>query len=129
MSHILTVDDDAVSLALLTHMLKGGGHSVVKAHGLLEAREVLSVEGVDAFDFVFSDYSMRHGNGLELLRDMRRHGVADRPAFVLLTGFAMGGEICDPRLEQVAAFLTKPVSCAELLRLVGENDVDVPVAA
>ena len=84
MSRILAVDDDAVSLVLLRHMLEVGGHSVVRAHGLNEARKVLSDEGFDAFDFIFSDYEMNHGNGLELLDDLRRQGSTGQASFLSL---------------------------------------------
>lgn len=101
----LVVDDDMVALIVVKHMLESAGLEVTQAANVRAARTHLES---DSFDIVISDYLMPDATGLDLLAD-----AAGIP-FVLLSGVIERGDQTDPRLANVTAHLTKPVSTEEL---------------
>lgn len=101
----LVVDDDMVALIVVKHMLEGAGLEVTQAANVRAARSHLEAE---SFDIVIADYLMPDATGLDLLAD-----VGGIP-FVLLSGVIERGDQTDPRLANVTAHLTKPVSTEEL---------------
>lgn len=103
----LIVDDDAVSLVVLRHMLSAQGFDVIEAQSANEALEILSHAKVDV---IVCDYLMPGHNGLDLLEAL---GSA-APPFVLLTGTQTRDKLDDDRVAGVAAYVTKPVSTEEL---------------
>lgn len=105
----LIVDDDMVALIVVRHMLQSAGLDVTQAANVQAARKHLET---DDFDIIISDYLMPDATGLELLAD-----AAGRP-FVLLSGVIERGDVTDPRLSDVTAHLTKPVSTEELRSVV-----------
>ncbi len=85
---ILWIEDDAVLRDTLRRSLSDAGHRVDVAHHLADARQLWSLQGYDA---VLLDLNLpldaspvsAQGNGLNLLREMRRKG--DRTAVLVLT--------------------------------------------
>ena len=78
---VLVVDDDA-SIRLLCRLnLELDGWTVREASGLPQAREQLAD---DAVDVVVLDVHVGSGNGIEFLRELRRHRPAVKVA--MLTG-------------------------------------------
>lgn len=76
-----------------------------------------------SIDCIISDWNMRPVNGLELLREVRKGGIADVPAnttFIMLTGYATSAVVTTAANLDVSAYLVKPVSSnrlAEAVRL------------
>ncbi len=85
---ILWIEDDAVLRDTLRRSLSDAGHRVDVAHHLADAKQLWSLQGYDA---VLLDLNLpldaspvsAQGNGLNLLREMRRKG--DRTAVLVLT--------------------------------------------
>ena len=77
---VLIVEDDAVSLILLTKLVERVGYKALAAADGLQALEVLKKQAVD---LVIADYDMPNMNGIELLKKVR----AEHPSvpFVLVT--------------------------------------------
>jgi len=105
----LIVDDDVVALIVVRHMLESAGLVVTQAANVRAARAQLADH---TFDLIVADYSMPEENGLELLEP-----TAGLP-FVLLSGVVERGDSQDPRMGDVTAHLTKPVSSEELRSVV-----------
>lgn len=103
--HALVVDDDMVALIVVKHMLESIGLEVTQAANVRAARTHLQTSH---FDIVVADYLMPDATGLDLLDH------ADGIPFVLLSGVIERGDQTDPRLGNVTAHLTKPVSTEEL---------------
>jgi len=127
MAHVLIVDDDKVQRLLLRHMLSAAGHQVDEAGSVSGAIECCDDS---AFDVVLSDFEMPGGNGLDLLEQLsERWASSGEPApFVLLTGHNEKNEFTDTRVNDVDAFLTKPVSTAALHACI-DKLLDRPAAA
>lgn len=102
---VLIVDDDMVALIVIRHILEVMGLVVTQAANVRSAQEQLA--DVD-FDLVITDYLMPDGTGLDLLAH------AGQIPVVLLSGVIERGDRSDPRIDDVTAHLTKPVSTEEL---------------
>lgn len=110
---VLIVDDDTISRMLLQHMVRAQGYTVIEADSVDPALEILHSESVS---LVICDYVMPDRDGLDLLEAMPDPSVP----FVLLTGAFDEAQLADPRVEGVAAYLTKPVA-SDLLQQVVED--------
>ena len=109
-ARVLVVDDDPVSRMMLAHVVQRAGYDVDEAESVASALSALDGTPVDA---VISDYVMPGGSGLDLLDAMPDTGIP----FVLLTGVMEIGELDDPRVDAVSAYLTKPFASHELQEL------------
>lgn len=105
----LIVDDDMVALIVVKHMLETSGLEVTQAANVRAAEQHLAS---DDFDIVIADYVMPDATGLDLLPH------AEGLPFVLLSGVIERGDQSDPRVAEVTAHLTKPVSTEELRSVV-----------
>lgn len=99
----LLVDDDPVALRSMARLLSARGYEVHAASGGAEAIELL---GRQAFDVVVSDIAMPGMDGIELLREVRKHDLY--VPVVLITG-APAVSTAVKALEYGAFhYLTKP---------------------
>lgn len=110
---LLLVDDHASTLQALSHLLQRDGHHVTTATTAAEAREAAAK---DKFDFVISDLGLPDCNGIELMAELRAsHGLRG----VALTGYGMENDLVRSREAGFIHHLVKPVSIAELRRIIG----------
>ncbi len=105
----LVVDDDMVALLVIRHMLESEGIEVTQAANVGAARAQLAATD---FDLIIIDYLMPDETGLDLLPP-----VGGTP-LILLSGVIEHDDTSDPRLDEVTARLTKPVSTDELRSVV-----------
>ncbi len=116
-ARLLVVDDDPVSRLILRSMLERLGHIVTEADGVDAALELLSTMApTDRPELIICDYVMPERDGLDLLE---ARPLGDVP-FVLLTGELNQADLHDHRVDDVTAYLTKPVASEELARVVTE---------
>jgi len=79
---VLIVDDDPMTLSLLSQMVKAvGPYEIVACQSAKEAIEKISVWQPDV---VLSDFMMDNGDGIDLLKNVRKEYGADVP-FVFIT--------------------------------------------
>lgn len=116
MAELLIVDDEAPFRQALRRTLERGGHQVLEASNVAEARAVLEAEAVE---LVLCDVNMPGGSGLELVRWIATDH--SDTAIVMLTG------LDDPAVANEAfsigafGYLVKPVGGNEALINVSSN--------
>jgi two-component system phosphate regulon response regulator PhoB len=115
MATILAIEDDWTVRTVLEHTLTSAGHAVDVVRGVSDARRSLA-DG--KYDMVLLDLNLPDGNGLDLLRDIRRDQGATFPVLVLS---GMRQEEAVVRGLELGAddYVTKPFSPPELLARVG----------
>lgn len=115
MATVLVVDDYAISLRLLTHILQRANHDALTASHGLEALDLLDQHPID---LVILDIDMPEMDGIAVLKHIRADARFQYLPVVMLT--ASGND--DDRVQAESAgangFLTKPVSSGEIINLV-----------
>lgn len=101
---ILIVDDDQVSLSLLSKLVEKLNYNVILASDGIKAFDVIRSESVD---LVISDYDMPQLNGLELLRKVK--ASFPRLPFILVTAYSNLTVIRDAWALGAFDFFQKPV--------------------
>ena len=117
--HILAVDDDLGSLALLEWMLKDAGAEVVAVTSVREAIAAL-IESPGRYDALLADIGMPDEDGLALIRQVRAMAAdaGGRIPAVAITAYVSERE---RQMSLDAGFqihLTKPVDQTQLIRVV-----------
>jgi len=111
MTGILAIEDDWTVRTVLEHTLKSAGYDVDLVPGISDARQLLA-DG--HYDLVLLDLNLPDGNGLDLLRDIRKDLGPGVPVLVL-SGLRQE-EIVVRGLELGADdYVTKPFSPPEVL--------------
>jgi putative two-component system response regulator len=115
MQSILVVDDDPITMAMVTVNLRKAGYRVVTA---LNGEEALTIIEQTRVGIVISDWDMPSIDGLELCRRVRARTGEGYTYIVLLTSHGKS----EQRIQGLAAgaddFLTKPFDPRELLERV-----------
>jgi diguanylate cyclase (GGDEF)-like protein len=102
---ILAVDDDPVSLRLLTRHLLNDGYLVESARG---GKEALKMALQNPPDIVIADWEMPDLDGLELCRALRRTDAGRNMYFLLLTGTTAEELVVEAFDAGCDDFVTKP---------------------
>jgi DNA-binding NtrC family response regulator len=107
---ILVVDDEKLIRGSLERALKGAGHEAEAAGSLAEARVAL---GRTRFDLVVLDLKLADGNGLDLLRAIRRD--APDTKVVVITAHGSIESAVEAMKLGAFDFVKKPFELEELL--------------
>ncbi|HEV7299398.1 MAG TPA: diguanylate cyclase [Tepidisphaeraceae bacterium] len=110
--NILTVDDDAVTRALLHAHLLAAGHGVISVESAAMAMAVIETEPVH---IVVADWLMPQMSGLDLLRWVRQRPLTPQPHFVMLTANTGQEQLVEAFDAGVDDFLSKPFNEVELM--------------
>lgn len=102
---VLAVDDERVSLRLLSHQLKADGYDVTEASGGKEALE-MALSTVP--DVIVTDWKMPGMDGLELCRTLRRHEIGQSIYIVILTGMEDEDAVVEAFESEIDDYVTKP---------------------
>ncbi|MGH2680294.1 MAG: response regulator transcription factor [Actinomycetota bacterium] len=108
---ILAIEDDWTVRTVLEHTLASAGHDVDVVAGLSDGRKLFT-DGT--YDLVLLDLNLPDGNGLDLLRDIRRELGASVPVLVL-TGMRQEDAVVRGLELGADDYVTKPFSPPELL--------------
>ncbi len=119
-SRVLVVDDDPFTRRLFETLLAGKGMVSVFAATAREAREHIQEA---PFNLVVMDQRLPDGNGLDLLKEMRR----TQPSMValLITGFADVRDAMRAVREGLFDYLTKPFDNLEELEAVIDRALEL----
>jgi DNA-binding response OmpR family regulator len=108
---ILAIEDDWTVRTVLEHTLGSAGHRVDVAPGISGGRELLAA---GHYDMVLLDLNLPDGNGLDLLRDIRKEqGTA--VSILVLTGMRQEDAVVRGLELGADDYVTKPFSPPELL--------------
>jgi CheY-like chemotaxis protein len=105
---ILLVEDHADTAFVMTRLLRKLGHNVQTSETVASA---VRLAAENEFDLLLSDIGLPDGNGIDLIRQLRRGSTI--PA-VALTGFGMDSDVVKCREAGFDAHLTKPVNFQKL---------------
>src|SRR2546426_2393802 len=109
---ILVVDDESAILRLLREALTQWGYQVTSASSAAEALQALRG---DMFDAVITDIRMPDMNGLELLKEIKRHD--ESVEVVVMTGYPTIASAVEALKEGAFDYLSKPLLLDELRHL------------
>jgi DNA-binding response OmpR family regulator len=112
---ILAIEDDWTVRTVLEHTLKSAGHDVDVAVGISDGRRLLA-DGL--YDVVLLDLNLADGNGLDLLRDIRRD-LGTSVSVLVLSGLRQEDVVVRGLELGADDYVTKPFSPPELLARVG----------
>lgn len=115
MARILVLEDDPDLRLLLRLVLERDGHVVVEA---ADGKQGLWALSSSPYDLVTLDNSMPEMTGLELLAEISRIRLHERPVIVMVSALASRSDIHASRLAGADAFIAKPFSPSELARQV-----------
>ncbi|HET9671776.1 MAG TPA: response regulator transcription factor [Actinomycetota bacterium] len=108
---ILAIEDDWTVRTVLEHTLGSAGHRVDAVPGVIDGRERLAAA---RYDVVLLDLNLPDGNGLDLLRDIRReHGTG--VSVLVLSGMRQEEAVVRGLELGADDYVTKPFSPPELL--------------
>jgi DNA-binding NtrC family response regulator len=111
---VLVVDDDPIIRQITCEILQAHGIQAQQASSVTEARE-LALSTPDRWDVLLTDISFRDGNGLELVRELRRQGL-NLPV-VIMSGIAPLDGNWGTEFGNLV-FLPKPFPAKELIETV-----------
>ncbi len=114
---ILVVDDNALNREVAGEFLELVGVTVTTAEN---GREAIEKMKVNTFDAVLMDVHMPEMNGLEAIREIRRHDTWKTLPVIALTAQARPEDQRESLDAGMSAHLTKPVDEQELYRLLCE---------
>ena len=113
MAKLLVVENEPVTLGLITTLLKGEQHDVTPAKG---AEEALALLEKQTYDLMLSDIRMTPIDGMELLK-RSREAYPGMPV-IMLTAFGTVSTAVDSLKLGAFDYLTKPFKVDELLNTV-----------
>jgi putative two-component system response regulator len=108
---ILVVDDDDISVELITHALEQAGHEVVAARNGEKAASILFSR---SFRMVITDWMMPGMNGLELCKWIRSRNFRQYVFIIMLTQRNDTADIIEGLEAGADEFLQKPIDPTEL---------------
>jgi DNA-binding response OmpR family regulator len=111
MAAILAIEDDWTVRTVLEHTLESAGHDVDVAPRIADGRQLLA-DG--RYDIVLLDLNLPDGNGLDLLRDIRRE-LGSTVSVLVLTGLRQEDAVVRGLELGADDYVTKPFSPPELL--------------
>ncbi len=116
---LAVVDDDKITLALLSEALTGAGYRVM---GFRSGEDALSALWDNGVDLVVVDLVLPRMNGLKLARELRRRPWADGLPIVVASALELAGEEIVDHLASglVDAVLRKPLGPNDLLPVIEE---------
>jgi CheY-like chemotaxis protein len=122
-TRVLVVDDDSMTIELITEYLRGPRFEVVAAGDGAAAWSILEREGAD-LDVVLRDRMMPGIDGLEVLRRVKRHPRLANLPVIMQTALADSEDVVEGIAAGAFYYLTKPFDQDVLVTMVGAAAAD-----
>ena len=113
-ARILVVDDIEMNLTVIQNLLKKIG---IKIDTAMSGKEAIEKAGKVLYDVIFIDHMMPDMNGIDTLKEIRKHGESKDTFAVALTANAVSGAREMYLDAGFTDYLSKPVDGAKLERL------------
>ncbi len=117
---VLAVDDSSTVRAILAKALRLSGVDVSRFGEAASGDEALRMLREEGFDLVFCDLNMPGMTGFELVETLRRDGLLDSVAVVVVSSIGNPAALADLRNKGVRACLRKPLRPEHLRRVVDQ---------
>jgi len=114
---VLAVDDSSTVRAIIAKSLRLSGVEVSRFDEASSGEEGLALLRAGGFDLVFCDLNMPGMTGFELVESMRRDGLLERVAVVIVTSLGDCAALEELMAKGVRAYLRKPLRPEQLRRL------------
>ena len=114
-ARILIVDDERDLVDAYVRLLERSGHQCV---GAFDANEAIRVIDAESFDLVITDLSLPDSSGIEIVRHAR--AKSKNTPIIVMSGHNTPDVNEAARAAGANISLLKPVSIAELQRVIGE---------
>jgi CheY-like chemotaxis protein len=115
---VLVVEDDVVSRALLSEILKRFEMQAVFARNGKEALDIIMTDG-DTIDIILMDLKMPIMNGYESTKRIRESGFT-KP-IIAQTAYATGNDLIMIQSGNFDGYISKPIDKNALLQVIKEN--------
>ena len=116
-NRLLLVDDDPISLMILSEALQGGGFETVAVESGLQGLDMLRKEP-NAFGALVLDRIMPEMDGLEVLRTVKQDPILRDLPVIMQTAASGPREVAEGLEAGAYYYLTKPYDAATLLPVV-----------
>ncbi|HNY12601.1 MAG TPA: sigma-54 dependent transcriptional regulator [Candidatus Wallbacteria bacterium] len=113
---ILIAEDDNLSRASISNILKEIGHNVADCRNGCEALKILNESG--DFDLIISDIKMPETGGIELLKKVKETHHKNCPEVILFTGFGDMNSAIDAIRCGAYDYILKPINIEELIKAI-----------
>ena len=112
-TRVLYVDDEEMSCFLIKSMLGHFPIDLYTCNSVNEAKEILTIQGVNTFDCVFSDYNMPFENGICMLKWLKK--TDPTISLVMVTAVGDRKVVKEALQEGATDFLDKPINQIDLI--------------
>ena len=111
---LLVVDDSEPARAAVESLAVRHGARVSRASSGDEVMACLAAQGVDPFDLLLIDFQMPQRNGLDVLHEARRRGLALPPSVLMLTSAELAIVSAHPHASVAPVHVHKPLRRQDL---------------
>ena len=112
---ILIVEDDRLSMTLLSDFLNAHGYRVLKTS---EGFEAINLARDEQPDLILMDIRLPNISGFDVTRLLKQDNRTKAIPIIAVTAFATPGDETTALESGCAAYITKPVKVDELLRTI-----------
>jgi two-component system cell cycle response regulator DivK len=112
---ILIVEDDRLSMTLLSDFLNAHGFRILKTS---EGLEAINLARDEQPDLILMDIRLPNISGFDVTRVLKQDNRTKAIPIIAVTAFATPGDETTALESGCAAYITKPVKVDELLRII-----------
>ena len=114
---VLVVDDNAICLKIMEHLLKQFGCKITSTDSAEQAIKLIdnALSNNQPFDLVITDWRMPKMDGIELAQSINDNPQQNLPAVLMVTAYDKGDAISSSQSAGIDGYLEKPVDASILL--------------